>query len=100
LSSLAKLAPGSTVAMTFLLRPELLDDAERSALKTSQQGARQAGTPFLSFYAPEEMLEMARAAGFAGARQVSGAAVAERYFSGRSDGLRPSSGEDFLLATT
>ena len=24
----------------------------------------------------------------------------QRYFAGRSDGLRPSSGEDFLVATT
>jgi hypothetical protein len=39
-------------------------------------------------------------AGFADVRHVSGASLAERYFSGRADGLRPSSGEDFLVATT
>jgi hypothetical protein len=31
---------------------------------------------------------------------VSGAALNERYFADRSDGLRMSSGEDFLVATT
>ena len=43
---------------------------------------------------------MAREAGFADVAHVSGASLAARYFSGRSDGLRPSTGEDFLLATT
>jgi hypothetical protein len=31
---------------------------------------------------------------------MSGALLAERYFADRTDGLRPSSGEDLLLVTT
>jgi len=46
------------------------------------------------------MLALAREAGFAEARHVPGSSLAERYFTGRSDGLRPSSGEDFVVATT
>jgi hypothetical protein len=30
---------------------------------------------------------------------VAGASLAERYFADRTDGLRPSSGEDLLVAT-
>jgi methyltransferase (TIGR00027 family) len=100
LRQLAALGPGSTLAMTFLLPRELLDDADRAGLQASQQGARASGTPFVSFYRPDEMLAMAREAGFAGARHVPGSSLAERYFSGRGDGLRPSSGEDFVVATT
>ncbi|OPF81782.1 SAM-dependent methyltransferase [Streptomyces antioxidans] len=100
LSQVAGLAPGSTFAMTFLLPVELLDDTDRSGFRASKQGAQASGTPFLSFYAPDEMLELARGAGFKDVRHVSGAALAERYFTGRTDGLRPSSGEDVLLATT
>jgi methyltransferase (TIGR00027 family) len=100
LRQLAGLAPGSTLAMTFLLPADLLDDADRAGLQASQKGARASGTPFVSFYRPEEMLAMARENGFAGVRHVSGASLGERYFAGRSDGLRPSSGEDFLVATT
>ena len=100
LRQLAVLAPGSTLAMTFLLPRELLDDAGRAGLQASQKGARASGTPFVSFYRPEEMLEMAREAGFTGVRHVPGSSLAERYFAGRADGLRPSSGEDFLVATT
>jgi O-methyltransferase involved in polyketide biosynthesis len=100
LRQLAGLAPGSTLAMTFLLPPKLLDDADRPGLKASQQGARASGTPFISFYTPDEMLELARQAGFTGVRHVPGTLLADRYFAGRPDGLRPSTGEDLLLATT
>jgi methyltransferase (TIGR00027 family) len=100
LRQLAGLAPGSTLAMTFLLPRDLLGDADRAGLQSADQGARASGTPFVSFYAPQEMLAMAREAGFADVRHVSGASLGERYFAGRSDGLRPSSGEDFVVATT
>jgi methyltransferase (TIGR00027 family) len=100
LRQLAGLAPGSTLAMTFLLPRDLLEDADRAGLRAADQGARASGTPFVSFYAPQEMLAMAREAGFAGVRHVSGASLGERYFAGRGDGLRPSTGEDFVVATT
>jgi methyltransferase (TIGR00027 family) len=100
LRQLAGLAPGSTLAMTFLLPRDLLGDADRAGLRAADQGARASGTPFVSFYAPQEMLAMAREAGFASVRHVSGASLGERYFAGRSDGLRPSTGEDFVVART
>jgi hypothetical protein len=46
------------------------------------------------------MLALARDAGFTQARHVSAADLIERYFTGRTDGLRPASGEAFLVATT
>ncbi|WTL60320.1 class I SAM-dependent methyltransferase [Nocardia sp. NBC_01499] len=100
LRQLSALAPGSTLAMTFLLPTDLLADADRSGLQASQKGARAAGTPFVSFYTPQEMLALAREAGFQDAQHVSGTTLADRYFADRTDGLRPSSGEDFLIATT
>jgi O-methyltransferase involved in polyketide biosynthesis len=100
LRQIAGLAPGSTLAMTFLLPTELIDDADRPGLRASTEGARASGTPFISFYTPQKMLALAREAGFADAHHVSGALLAERYFADRTDGLRPSSGEDLLLATT
>ena len=100
LRDLAKLAPGSTVAMTFLLPLDLVDERDRQGWIMSQNGARSSGTPFISFFAPEEFLDLARAAGFSDVRHVSGRDLNDRYFAGRPDGLRMSTGEDFLVATT
>ncbi|MFD9210896.1 class I SAM-dependent methyltransferase [Streptomyces sioyaensis] len=100
LRQIAGLAPGSTLAMTFLLPTELLDDADRPGLRASKEGAQASGTPFISFYTPPEMLELAHEAGLKNARHISGASLAHRYFADRTDGIRPSSGEDLLLATT
>ncbi|WP_020572292.1 class I SAM-dependent methyltransferase [Parafrankia discariae] len=101
LRQIAGLAPGSTVAMTFLLPPELLlDEADRVGLEASKKGAQASNTPFISFYTPDEMLAVAREAGFGDVHHVPGTVLAERYFAGRADGLRPSSGEDVLVAST
>ncbi|MCQ4042763.1 class I SAM-dependent methyltransferase [Streptantibioticus rubrisoli] len=100
LRQITGLAPGSTLAMTFLLPTELVDGADRRGLRASEEGARSSGTPFISFYTPQEMLALARGAGFKDARHVPGTSLAERYFADRTDGLRPSSGENLLLATT
>ncbi|HEY2596365.1 MAG TPA: class I SAM-dependent methyltransferase [Chloroflexota bacterium] len=101
LRQIAVLAPGSTLAATFLLPMDFIGDAQgRATLQTSQSGARASGTPFVSFFSPPDMLALAREAGFRHVEHVSGAEVAERYFAGRSDGLRPTRGEEFLLATT
>ena len=100
LRDLAALAPGSTVAMTFLLPLELIDERDRQGWTISANGARSSGTPFISFFTPGEFLDRARAAGFADVRHVSGRDLNARYFAGRPDGLRMSTGEDFLVATT
>ena len=100
LRDLASLAPGSTVAMTFMLLLDLVDERDRQGWIMSESGARSSGTPFISFFAPQEFLDLASAARFADVRHVSGRELNDRYFAGRPDGLRMSTGEDFLVATT
>jgi methyltransferase (TIGR00027 family) len=100
LREIAGLAPGSTLAMTFLLPTELYDDALRPGFQAAERGARAAGMPFISFYTPEEMLALARDAGFRDAQHVSATMLNQRYFAGRTDGLRTSRGEELLRATT
>src|SRR6185312_8867663 len=101
LRQVAALAPGSTFAMTFLLPLELADPEVRPGLQRAAEGARASGTPFISFFTPPEILSLARDAGFKDARHVSAAALAERYFTGRTDGLRPPNNtEELLVATT
>jgi methyltransferase (TIGR00027 family) len=101
LREVAAMAPGSTLAMTFLLPLEMADPAVRPGLQRAVDGARASGTPFLSFFTPAEMLALAREAGFAEARHVSADELAARYFAGRPDGLRPpNNAEELLVATT
>jgi len=100
LREVAALAPGSTFAMTFMLPFELADPAVRPGLELAAKGARNSGTPFISFFTPAEMLELARSCGFHAVQHVSAADLATRYFAGRSDGLRPPDNtEEFLVAT-
>jgi methyltransferase (TIGR00027 family) len=101
LREVAALAPGSTFAMTFLLPLELAEPACRPGMEMAAKGAQASGTPFISFFTPEQILALARDAGFRDARHVSAAALAKRYFSGRPDGLRPPfNAEELLVATT
>lgn len=100
LRQIAALAPGSTLAMTFLLPLELADPEVRPGLQMSERGARAAGTPFISFYSPEEMLALARVAGFRNVQHVSSTMLNRRYFAGRTDDLHTPSGEEMLVATT
>jgi methyltransferase (TIGR00027 family) len=97
----ARLAPGSTFAMSFLLPLERADPAVRPGLEAAEKGARASGTPFISFFLPEKIMTLAREAGFQHVRHVSGVELAERYFAGRPDGLRPpANAEELLVATT
>lgn len=100
LCEVAALAPGSTLAMTYILPMELADPEERPGRAAAEQGARASGTPFISFFSGPEVVAMARGAGFATARYVSAADLAARYFAGRPDGLRLSKSEEMLVATT
>ena len=100
LNQVATLAPGSTLAMTFYLPIELLDEEDRSMQEMAEKGARAAGTPFISFFAPNEILDLAYKTGFKKAKTISTKDMEQLYFAGRTDNLLPASGEVFLLATT
>ncbi len=100
LHQLTALAPGSVVLMTFMVPFELHDEAERPGLETSARGAQASGTPWISFYTPEEIVGLPSDAGFVSARYVPTAELADRYLAGRPDGLHAASGERILEART
>ncbi len=101
LRQVAALAPGSTLVMSFLLPLELADPEVRPRLQRAVEGARASGTPFVSFFTPAEMLALACETGLRQFQHVSAAALNQRYFAGRTDGLRvPNNTEELLVATT
>jgi methyltransferase (TIGR00027 family) len=101
LRQVAAFGPGSTLAMSFMLPIELTDPDVRPGIERAAEGARANGTPFISFFTPTEMLTLARDCGFRDVQHVSAATLAQRYFAGRTDGLRPpNNSEELLVATT
>jgi methyltransferase (TIGR00027 family) len=97
LREVASLAPGSTFAMTFLLPLENADPDVRPGLEMAAKGARASGTPFISFFMPDQIRALALEAGFAKAEHVSAAELTRRYFADRTDGLRPPNHAEELL---
>jgi methyltransferase (TIGR00027 family) len=101
LRQVAELAPGSVLGMTFLLPLELADPEARPGLEMAEKGARASGTPFISFFTPQEIMTLAREAGFREVQHISAAVLAQRYFADRKDGLRPpNNAEELLIAVT
>lgn len=100
LNQIAALVPGSKLAMTFYLPMELMDEEDKPLQQIAEKGAREAGTPFVSFFAPNEMLTLANKAGFKETKTISTKDLEQYYFTNRTDNLLPASGEVFLLATT
>ena len=100
LRQIAALAPGSTLAMTFMIPMDLAEPDERIVRQFAENGARASGTPFISFFTPAEIVALALECGFHEAHHVPPATLVARYFSARSDGLRPFISEQFLIATT
>jgi methyltransferase (TIGR00027 family) len=100
LKRIAMLASGSTLAMTFNLPIELVDAEDKPLIEMSEKGAKASGTPMISFFSPDEMLALAREAGFKEAKTISTKDMKQNYFMNRTDNLIPASGEVFLLATT
>ncbi|POX58257.1 SAM-dependent methyltransferase [Streptomyces sp. Ru62] len=96
----ATLAPGSTLATTFLRPAEDVEPELRPFQEAAERGARASGTPFLSHFTPQRMMALTREAGFRDARHIPAEELTRRYFAGRPDGLRPSRAEELVVATT
>jgi hypothetical protein len=86
--------------------PRVLEDEVGLTLAAPDDGWRNHPdmSPFtkpFSFFMPTEILALARQAGFRSVRHVSAVTLAERYFAGRTDGLRPpENSEEMLRAMT
>ncbi len=100
LNQVAKLKPGSKLAMTFYLPMEFLDEEDKPMQQLAEKGAREAGTPMVSFFTPDDVVTSANKAGFKEVKTISTKDMEQLYFESRTDKLLPASGEVFLLAAT
>ena len=101
LREVARLAAGTTFVMSFLVPFELAHAGAQQGFKQAAKGAQASGTPFISFYKPDELLKLAAEAGFRNTQHVSPSDLTLRYFANRTDGLRPPDhAEEILVAST
>ncbi len=100
LNQIAALALGSKLAMTFYLPMCLLEEEDKAMQEIAEKGARDAGTPMISFFTTEEIFSLANEAGFIDIRTISTKDMVQNYFKKRTDNLLPASGEVFLIAAT
>ena len=97
LRSLAKAAPGSEVALTYLLPEPLVDETGRMMHDRWGEMAARLGEPLQTMWTPEEAEACARRCGFAVVDHPSSDDLHARYFAGRTDGLRPIAFETLLV---
>ena len=100
LRQIATLSPGSTLTMTYMLPLELVEPEEQPVHRATDAAARASGTPFISYYTPEQIVALARDAGLSTVQTVTADDYTQRYFVDRTDGLRPFTTEELLVATT
>lgn len=98
LQHMVSLAAGSVVAISFYLPVKLLEKEDQPMQEMANKGAQQSGTPFISFFSPEEVIAIAKESGLNNTDLVSTKDIKDLYFKNRTDGLSPASGEVFLLA--
>lgn len=98
LQHMVSLATGSVIAISFYLPIELLEKEDQPMQEMANKGAQQSGTPFISFFSPEEVIAIAKESGLNNTDLVSTEDIKDLYFKNRTDGLSPASGEVFLLA--
>ena len=79
---------------------QLLAEEDKLMQEIAEKGAREAGTPMLSFFTSDEILSLANEAGFKEPKMISTKDMEKYYFTNRTDKLVPATGELILVAKT
>lgn len=98
LKQVAALASGTEIAFTFILPEALLDANDRRIFPVITASMAAVGEPWISFFDPVELTSLLKNLGFVRITTFGGTAANDRYFSGRSDGLRVTGVEHVMRA--
>ncbi len=98
LRSIAKCAPGSEIALSYLIDRALMEDIGRDFLDRWRRLAARYGEPLQTELRPEEAEALVRRCGLEVVDHPTRADVHARYFAGRADGLTPIICEQYLTA--
>lgn len=98
LKQISRLASGSKLVMTFMLPFNLISKTDQPLQQISIDGAKKSGTPFISFFSPEEAIDLANSCHLKEIQIATYEDLENIYFIDRSDNLSPADGEIFLMA--
>jgi methyltransferase (TIGR00027 family) len=97
LTEVASLPSGTELAFTFIIPPDLQSPEDRAFSAMAAKAAADRGEPWLSVFAPDELIRQVENLGFRVIEYFRPTDSNQRYFTGRSDGLRMPDGEHLLL---
>jgi len=86
----SSLRPKSGIVFDYGVLPALLSPVERSSMAVFAGKAAEHGEPWKAYFDPSVLVGTLRSMGFNEVEDLGAAELNERYFSGRTDGLRKS----------
>jgi methyltransferase (TIGR00027 family) len=98
LREVASLAAGSEIVFQYQIAEHLLDENNRELLDVLRAGGSASGEPWVSLFDPPRLAEQVKALGFVDVIDFGPERALERYFTGRTDGLRPPVLSHFMKA--
>ena len=98
LRGIAKCAPGSEIALSYLIDRALMDDVGHDFIDRWRRVADRYGEPLRTELRPEEAESLVRRCGLEVVDHPTTADVHARYFADRADGLAPITAEQYLTA--
>jgi methyltransferase (TIGR00027 family) len=98
LRTIAACAPGSEAVLSYDASAPFLDETAREMVNIESEMAAAAGEPYRLTFSPAEAEMLVRRCGLVVAEHLTPTDLYDRYFSGRPDGLRPSTAERMMAA--
>jgi O-methyltransferase involved in polyketide biosynthesis len=99
LATIGRLPAGTAVSFDYAFSPDTLSPKRRLVFDTLAKRVEAAGEPFRLFFAPADMENELRRAGFKRLEKVNPERLNELYFNDRADGLKLSPVRIGMLAT-
>jgi methyltransferase (TIGR00027 family) len=93
----ASLPRRSRYLCTFIIEPALLKEPDRTLVDRTRARASDSPFPWRSVFSPDSFLTLFREAGFGDVDVLTPQQLAHQYFAGRTDGVRPCSGEAIAI---
>ena len=100
LRSVSGCGPGSEIVLSYDASEAFLDDTAREMVQIEARLVAAAGEPYTTRMSPAQAEALVEGAGLEVVEHLTPEDVYDRYFAGRSDGLRPSRAERLIAART